>query len=143
MKFKNILAPLDLEGKSVPGLEAAAGIVRDHGGKITVVHVMTGASVQMGDTDHVAVPAKAQAEDRARAKLKDVVDGATLDVPVDTEVVWGDPAMEIHKLAGSIGADAIVITVKNRSRVGKLLLGSHAQQIILGADRPVICVPLN
>ena len=73
----------------------------------------------------------------------DIVDGATLDVPVETEVVWGDPAMEIHRLAASIGADAIVITVKNRSRVGKLLLGSHAQQIILGAERPVICVPLN
>ncbi len=104
---------------------------------------MTSASVEMGDTEHQAVPARAQAEERARAKLKDAIDSATLDVPVETVVAWGDPAMEIHRLAESIGADAIVITVKNRSRVGKLLLGSHAQQIILGANRPVVCVPLN
>ncbi len=143
MKLKNIVAPLDLEGKSVPGVAAAADLVRDAGGKLTVVHVLTSASVTVGDSEAGTVPARAQAEERARAKLADLMQGVVNDIDVETVVVWGDPAMEIHRLADALDADAIVITVKNRSRVGKLLLGSHAQQIILGANRPVICVPLS
>ncbi len=38
------------------------------------------------------------------------------------------------------GAGLIGVTVKNRSRLGKLLMGSQTQQIILSADVPVLCV---
>jgi nucleotide-binding universal stress UspA family protein len=34
----------------------------------------------------------------------------------------------------------IIIGIRNRSRVGKFLLGSVAQTVILDADCPVICV---
>ena len=39
-----------------------------------------------------------------------------------------------------MGASRIVVGVKHRSPVGKLLLGSAAQQIILEARVPVVCV---
>jgi nucleotide-binding universal stress UspA family protein len=42
--------------------------------------------------------------------------------------------------AVKVGADAIVIGVRRRSPVGKLLAGSTAQAVILGADCPVIAV---
>jgi nucleotide-binding universal stress UspA family protein len=42
--------------------------------------------------------------------------------------------------AERLGASAIVVGVRHRSPVGKLLLGSAAQQIILEANTPVISV---
>lgn len=49
-------------------------------------------------------------------------------------------AEEIVNLADEIGASMIVIGLRRRSPVGKLLLGSNAQQILLDANCPVVAV---
>ncbi len=51
-----------------------------------------------------------------------------------------DPVGNLLDTAQRIDASAIVVGVRRRSPVGKLLLGSAAQQIILGANAPVICI---
>ncbi|MBO3102854.1 universal stress protein [Cellulomonas fengjieae] len=51
-----------------------------------------------------------------------------------------DPADEILDRARISGADLIVIGVRRRSPVGKLLLGSTAQRVLLEADAPVLAV---
>lgn len=52
----------------------------------------------------------------------------------------GHPAEELLDAAAEHDAALIVIGVRNRSRVSKLLLGSDAQSIILGATAPVLTV---
>lgn len=47
---------------------------------------------------------------------------------------------ELLDTAEEVGASTIVIGVRHRSPVGKLILGSAAQQIILEANVPVIAV---
>lgn len=49
-------------------------------------------------------------------------------------------AEEMLDLGAQIGARLIVIGVRSRSRVGKILLGSDAQSIILGSPIPVLSV---
>lgn len=49
-------------------------------------------------------------------------------------------AEELLDLGAQIGAQLIVIGVRSRSRVGKILLGSDAQSIILGSPIPVLSV---
>ena len=51
-----------------------------------------------------------------------------------------EPAEEICALADEVDASLIVIGLRRRSPVGKLLLGSNAQQILLGANCPVVAV---
>ena len=47
---------------------------------------------------------------------------------------------ELLHYAQRVGADLIVIGMRRRSRVGKLVLGSNAQEVLLGADCPVLAV---
>ena len=50
------------------------------------------------------------------------------------------PAVDLVSVATETGAHLIVIGLRRRSPVGKLLLGSDAQQILLQADCPVLAV---
>lgn len=51
-----------------------------------------------------------------------------------------DAAGDLLDTAEEIGASVIVVGIKHRSPVGKFLLGSAAQQILLEANAPVIAV---
>ncbi len=51
-----------------------------------------------------------------------------------------DPAEELIGAAEASGADFIVIGLRRRSPVGKLLLGSNAQRVLLDAACPVLAV---
>jgi nucleotide-binding universal stress UspA family protein len=51
-----------------------------------------------------------------------------------------DLAQEILDLAREHDVSRIVIGLRQRSQVGKFIMGSHAQRILLQADRPVLAV---
>lgn len=51
-----------------------------------------------------------------------------------------DPGEDIVQFAKENNVDEIVVGVKRRSKVGKLLMGSTAQYIILQAHCPVVSV---
>jgi nucleotide-binding universal stress UspA family protein len=51
-----------------------------------------------------------------------------------------EPADEVVDLAAELGADLVVIGMRHRSAVGKFLLGSTAQRILMDAPCPVLTV---
>ncbi len=51
-----------------------------------------------------------------------------------------EAADEVLETVRETGADLVVIGVRHRSPVGKLLLGSTAQRILLEAPCPVLAV---
>ena len=55
-------------------------------------------------------------------------------------VLGQTPAEDVIQVANEESADLIVIGLRPRSPVGKLLLGSNAQEILLGAECPVLAV---
>ena len=65
---------------------------------------------------------------------------AGVDVEVRQDAHAGDLADEVVRIAGAVDASVIVIGMRRRSPVGKLLMGSTAQRILLDADRPVLAV---
>jgi nucleotide-binding universal stress UspA family protein len=50
------------------------------------------------------------------------------------------PADDLTRVVSEEGADMIVIGLRRRSRTGKLLVGSNAQDILLNANCPVLAV---
>ncbi|WP_405822120.1 universal stress protein [Streptomyces sp. NBC_00838] len=74
--------------------------------------------------------------DRVRQGLTEL--GVDFDIH---QVVGGrDAAEEIVELAGSSEISLVVIGLRHRSAVGKLLLGSSAQRILLDSPCPVLAV---
>jgi nucleotide-binding universal stress UspA family protein len=69
-------------------------------------------------------------------------DLAALGVEFDIRQVLGggDAAEEIIELAEQADVSLVVIGLRRRSAVGKLIMGSAAQQILLGAGCPVLAV---
>ncbi|HZH23127.1 MAG TPA: universal stress protein [Geodermatophilus sp.] len=65
---------------------------------------------------------------------------AGVDVEVRQDAHAGDLSDEVVRVAGAVDASVIVIGMRRRSPVGKLLMGSTAQRILLDADRPVLAV---
>ena len=51
-----------------------------------------------------------------------------------------DPADDLVNVANEVSAEFIVIGLRRRSPVGKLILGSNAQRVLLDAPCPVLAV---
>lgn len=72
----------------------------------------------------------------ARAELEQ----AGIPHEVRQLVRGGDAADDLIQVAEEVGADMIVIGLRRRSPVGKLILGSNAQRVLLDAPCPVLAV---
>jgi nucleotide-binding universal stress UspA family protein len=111
-------------------VDAAVEEVRRRGGRLVVVHS------SKGDQDAETVLADRDALEALEARLR----GDAVEVVVRDFARGNDPAEDLVDVANSEQAALIVIGLRRRSPVGKLLLGSNAQQILLTADCPVLAV---
>ena len=73
------------------------------------------------------------------AKLKE----SGLEYEVRQLVRGFEPAEDLIGIAESSGAELIVIGLRRRTPVGKLILGSNAQRILLDAHCPVLAVKVG
>jgi nucleotide-binding universal stress UspA family protein len=74
------------------------------------------------------------------SRLTAEADGAGVTLTVRQDAHTGDLAEEVVRVADELAVSAIVIGIRRRSAVGKLLLGSSAQRILLDANHPVLAV---
>ena len=112
-------------------VDAAVEEVRRRGGRLVVVHSSRG-----GAEDPTGVIEDRVALEQLEARLR----GEGIDVVVRDFARGKDPAEDLADIAERENAALIVIGLRRRSPVGKLLLGSNAQQILLSADCPVLAV---
>jgi len=118
------------EGRAA--VDRAVEEARLRGGKVLVVHWMRG-----GERDEM------EQLMRYRARFEQL-QADLIESGVDHELIeyarGNSPAEDLLEVARERGAELIVIGVRRRSPVGKLVLGSNAQDVLLEADCPVLAV---
>ena len=116
--------------EGLAAVEWAIDYAKTMSGSLTVIN--TGKN---GDYSH---PQFASAQDIDALDTQLTEEGIEHEIQRPTD---GLPASEnILSTASDIDADLIVIGLRKRSPVGKLITGSSAQAILLGADCPVVGV---
>jgi nucleotide-binding universal stress UspA family protein len=111
-------------------LRLAAEEARMRGASLVVVNTARGGM----DADETA--RSTSGLDRLREELA----AAGVQHEIRHLVRGTDPADDLVSIAREVSADVIVIGLRRRSPVGKLILGSNAQRILLDAPCPVLAV---
>lgn len=116
------------EGRAA--LDRAIEEARLRGGPLVVVNA------SRGDAYVDAGYAGEQEIDQVKSRLAD----SGVDHEIRQQVRGHEPADEVVDLAEELGAELIVIGMRHRTTVGKFLLGSTAQRILMDAPCPVLSV---
>ena len=133
-------------------------VVCTPGGSQGEVLARAGADQAKLASDELVLLRYVQATDDADRGVESVVDEALADLRAQArslealgitsraEVVAGpgeDAGPKLLEAIRRIDADLVVIGIRSRSRVGKLLLGSIAQDLLLAAGRKILAVPVE
>ena len=136
-----VLVALDGSDESHEAQRLAAGLAHETGARLLLVCV--------ADTRWTHGPEEVAYAEPDRAALREKVDQYLADsasrlppgIPFDTSRLEGEPATEILKATERWGADLVAMGTRGRGRLGGLLLGSTAQEVLHGAKCPVLVVP--
>jgi nucleotide-binding universal stress UspA family protein len=143
--YKRILVPVDGSSSSRQGLAEAIDIARLTAGSIRLVHVVDEPMLAIGLDGGACTPDLIEAFREAGRRI---LDDATQTVKfggvaVDDQLLdsfEGRLCELVVKAAQDWHADLIVIGTHGRRGVGRVLLGSDAEQILRLAPVPVLLV---
>ena len=77
---------------------------------------------------------------RPSPRLRQRAKTAGVDLTIRQDGHTDDLVDRLLAIADEVDASVLVIGLRHRSAVGKLLMGSNAQRILLHSERPVLAV---
>ncbi len=103
---------------------------------------LRGCMVMVVYSDHGEKLDSAVAVERAEAldRVHKLLHAADVEHDLRHLVRGKDPVRDVLDTADELNAELIVIGVRRRTPVGKLVMGSHSQSILLEANIPVLAV---
>jgi nucleotide-binding universal stress UspA family protein len=131
-----ILHPTDFSERSANALQLACALGCDYGARIVILHVVAPPAIIYGDW--IVPPDPHESSSQATEQIEH------LEIPAasraERRVEEGDPALTILQVAGEINADLIVMGTHGRTGIGRLLMGSVAEEVVRRAVCPVLTV---
>ena len=147
--IRRILVPLDgseLAGHILPQVEDLARRLPAEVWFVYVVELATAAiamdsvGVWTGGPLVIYDQLDGEASEAARQLGTLVSEWQERGIAAYTQVLWGEPALEIIEFARSHDVDLIAMSTHGRSGLDRLILGSVAERVVLEAGVPVLVV---
>jgi len=140
--YPNVLVAVDDSAASAKGLDEAIRLVKAHGGKLKILHIVDDLSVVASGYYTEDAVRHAQAKGRkivnaAAAAARAAGVAAEVDL---VECVGGHTAPLIIDAARESGASLIVLGTHGRRGMARWVLGSDAEEVVRGATVPVLLV---
>lgn len=139
VRITRVLVATDLKKKSEAAIRYAQYLAGQLDAAIVVSHVVQSRDLQVEEGEHRPARVGDEAVDRARRDMAGQLEKLGVG-EVISDVRFGDPGLDVIAAAHEHRCDLIVLTVQSRSKLGKLLMGSHAQQVLLDSPIPVVAV---
>jgi nucleotide-binding universal stress UspA family protein len=137
---KMIVVGVDGSNGSRRALEWSAGLARDVGAEIQVVHVESRAALWEFSAIQIDI-------NPYLAELQGLLDGLwtqplrDAEVKFHTQLVRGDPATELLRIAVELDAYLVVAGARKHAALHDLIVGGTAHKLVNRANRPVVLVP--
>ena len=144
--YQRILVPVDGSATSSAGLAEAIKLARLTGGTIQLLHVIDDMPMMLAAEGYGAISADVMGvwKESGQALLRKARTAVEKDgVPVDTVLVETPGSRlsdAVMKQALKWQADVIVLGTHGRRGVGRVFLGSDAEQIVRSSPVPVLLV---
>jgi nucleotide-binding universal stress UspA family protein len=141
LPIRTVLHPTDFSGHSDYAFRLACSLARDYGARLIVLHVLERPVLIYAGVMTAPPPPAPTAEER-QAVLERLhrIEPPDPAVRVEHLLEEGDPATAILQVAQERQCDLIVLGSHGRTGLGRLLLGSVAEQVVRKASCPVLTV---
>lgn len=127
--FRRVLVPTDFSFAANRAVPIGYGLIGS-GGVVHLLHVITR---KPGEDD-------LDPKERLRALIP--LEASARGIVTEIEIVHEkDASVAIWHAAGRLGVDAICMATHGRSGGSRIVLGSHAQEVVRRSRQPVILVP--
>jgi nucleotide-binding universal stress UspA family protein len=140
--FKRILVPVDGSETSNRALVAALQIARETGGRVRVIHSVD-ELVYVADTAYDPTILRSAREWAGKILQEALEVARATGVPADSRLVEA-PGRRLGEVvadeAQAWEADLVVVGTHGRKGVGRVLLGSGAEQVLRASRVPVLSV---
>ncbi len=135
LAIKTILHPTDFSERSNQAFRLACSLARGHGARVILLHVAPPPATAIGG---VMTPDPGHHEECWEQLRR--LQPEDSRVPVERLLAEGSPAEAILRAAQERHCDLIVMGTHGRTGLGRLLMGSVAEEVVRKARCPVLTV---
>jgi nucleotide-binding universal stress UspA family protein len=136
---RTILHPTDFSTNSQTAFETACSLAHERGARLVILHVVPPPMSKLGGT--YALPPGPEEIDLSGPQCQlSAIKPTDTTITVDRRLKVGDPVQVILATADETGCGLIVLGTHGRTGLGRLLMGSVAEQVVRKANCPVLTV---
>jgi nucleotide-binding universal stress UspA family protein len=140
-EIRTILHPTDFSASADLALQLAGSLARDHRARLIVLHIGRPPVSHLGGGPALVPPLPGEwGREQLELQLRQRTVPA-LEQPLDHRLVFAEDAgAAILRTAEEVQCDLIVLGTHGRTGLGRLLMGSTAEQVARRANCPVLTV---